>query len=118
MATRTVHVRNVPEGIWKNAKQNAIASGMTLRAFVIQLLKTGQSLETPALETPSLETTPPVPVMALAPEPKYALGSLRLLDPKSNPLPLKNPTLALPLFPPASQPVTPWGRVELDLLGL
>ena len=43
-ATKTVHVRDVPERVWRRAKENAIASGLTLRTFVIHLLANHQPL--------------------------------------------------------------------------
>ena len=52
-ATKTVHVRNVPEKVWRRAKENAIASGLTLRIFVINLLAT------PTAPPPNTASPPP-----------------------------------------------------------
>ena len=43
VATRTVNVRDVPEAVWHRAKAHAIASGLSLRDFVIALLAASPS---------------------------------------------------------------------------
>ena len=35
---RAVHVKNVPGHVWRHARQNAMASGMPFKEFVIHLL--------------------------------------------------------------------------------
>lgn len=51
--TRSLHVKRVPWSIWARARQNALASGVPFREFVIALL--ARSAPLPAQEDPSHE---------------------------------------------------------------
>ncbi len=47
--SRDVHVKHVPNDVWCRARQNALASNLSFREFVIRLLATSS----PVVEQPS-----------------------------------------------------------------
>jgi hypothetical protein len=42
LETRDVHIKRVPQAIWLRARQNALASGLAFKEFVIRLLDDSQ----------------------------------------------------------------------------
>lgn len=49
-AHRAVHIRDVPEPIWRHARQVSLESGLSFKAFVIQLLATCEPSPTSTID--------------------------------------------------------------------
>lgn len=49
---RDVHVKQVPEEIWLRARQNALASGLAFKDYVMRLLADSRPFERPGKSSP------------------------------------------------------------------